>query len=698
MRRLLAHFLVVTLALVSPASVVASPVPGPDIHANVDSLVGWPSGPAVMRERAFEDRFLTLPTPEKALAIDTTLSSVPHRAGSPADYATSTFVADRLRSDGFDVSVVPFEVLYTAPVSQSLALTAPQPHAFDLLEGDPQHHTAAEIAAGPAFMENSGDGDVTGPLFYLNRGSVEDWSAFDDLGVPMPRGAIVVERLGGATRDPFAAAKNYEQLQKRGVAGLIVYADPLDDGVYGGDAWPAGNWKNPFMAERIGGPKPGIGAMAPPGDPTLPGRAPLPGLKHLTWEQTDHATIPEMNVTQAVARRLLAGMTGPVVPESWHGGFEMVEHVGGNESVRLAVKMERKLVTIWNVLGTLRGATKPDQVVMVGSHRDAMAFGAIDPGSGTTVLMQVADGFKTLRDAGWKPDRSIEIASWDGHELGLYGSLSLAYAHGATLRKHVVQYINTDQLTTGSPFVGTMSPELWSFGREIASYVHGADGRPLLAGETPKKPVFVPPGGGSDHMTFIYALGVPGSSAGYYGHFGAHHSAEDNLDGLKTYDPGMHQAVAAAQFTGVQAMRAAGALEMPLRLADVPAQMLKDLDAAKRLPQFDSVDFTPLRAKATAYLDVAKAFDVKLAAAEHTGDVRVMEPLERKAMTARDAFWLPDGLSYNAFWHTIDRFVTPFPEVNFAAFETTGRDAKVARALGRLENAVSHATETLRAP
>ncbi|MBD5635476.1 MAG: hypothetical protein IAI49_13450 [Candidatus Eremiobacteraeota bacterium] len=192
----------------------------------------------------------------------------------------------------------------------------------------------------------------------------------------------------------MAGANAWAALKKHGVAGLIDYYDPLDDGVFGGDTWPDGNWKNSYMTERIGGPKPGVSAKAPPGDPTLPGEAPFPGKKHLALEQTDHADIPEIDVTQAVARTLLAGKTGTVVPADWHGGFEMVEHVGGNERVHLAVKMERRLTTIWQVIGTMEGAKKPHEIVVIGSHRAAMAFSAIDPGSGTTVLLQDADAFR----------------------------------------------------------------------------------------------------------------------------------------------------------------------------------------------------------------------------------------------------------------------------------------------------------------
>ena len=667
----------------------------PDARSNVDALVGWPAGPAVVRERVWEDRFMTVPSAAAASAIEEKLSSVPHRAGTPADIATANFVRDRLTADGFSVQMVPFDVLYTSPIAQSLDVVSPKKNTFDLLEGDPAHHTDAERLAGPSFMENSGDGDVTAPLFYLNHGTADDWAAFDDLGIAMPPGAIVIERLGGGSRDPRAGSNAFEALKKHHVAGLIVYQDPAEDGVYGGIAWPDGNWKNHFMAERIGGPKPGIGAIAPPGDPTLPGEAPIPGKPHLTWAQTDHADIPEMNVTQAVARTLLAGLTGTIVPEGWHDGFEMLERIGGNETVHLAVKMDRHLTRIYNVIGTMRGETKPNDIVMMGSHRDAMAFGAIDPGSGTTVMMQVADGFKVLHDAGWRPARTIQVASWDGHELGLWGSLSLAYQRGADLRAHVVQYVNTDQLTTGTPYRASMSPELWGFGREIASLVKGIDGKTLLSAETAKKPVMVPPGGGSDHMTFIYWLGVPSSSTGYYGHFGAHHSAEDNIAGLATYDPGFKQAIATAQYTGVQLMRAAGAVAMPLRLSDVAMQLLKDLGDAKKSPQYVDIDFAPLKSAMVAYRDAARTFDASLFATERAGNATALATLERRAMIARDAFWMPNGLSYNRFWHTIDRYVAPFPELSFASYETTDRDAKIATALERLRAAIVKATTAI---
>jgi len=684
------------------ASAQAPPAPTPapspialplDARSNVDALVGWPAGAAVTAERRYEDAFMAVPSAANAAQIEQHLSAVPHRAGTPADKATADYVAGRLRADGFTVDVVPFDVIYTTPVVQRLQMQSPEKIDLDLLEGEPGKHTAAERMAGPAFMENSGDGDVTGPIFYVNKGQPDDWKAFDALHVTMPPGSIVLVRWG-FSRDPHGAARFYDELMKRKVAGFIEYEDPEDDGFVKGEMWPKGNYKNENMAERIGGPKPSSPGDAP-GDPTLPGQAPLPGVAHKSWDEIPHSTIPEMDVTQRVARQLLAAMDGPVVPDGWHGAFEMVEHVGGSERVRMVVKMDRRIVRIWDVFGMLQGATRPQEVVVIGSHRDAMAFGAIDPGSGTTDLLQIADGYAALGHQGWKPGRSIEIASWDGHELGLWGSISLAYAHKDALRKHVVQYINTDQLTTGPPFVAAMSPGLWTFGTEIAGLVKGLDGKPLIAADSPKNPVLVPPGAGSDHMTFIYMLGIPGTTTGYYGHFGAHHTAEDNIAGIATYDPGFKQSVITSQYTGVQAMRVAGAATGVIRISEVPALMLRDLDALAKDPRFQGVDFTALRAKIVAYQDAAKAADDKMIAAEKAGDISAMEALSAKIAASRDAFYSQDGLSYNRYWHTIDRFVIPFPEINYASYETDGKAEKMNAAINRLATAVGAATAAL---
>ena len=61
-------------------------------------------------------------------------------------------------------------------------------------------------------------------------------------------------------------------------------------------------------------------------------------------------------------------------------------------------------------------------MVILGNHRDAWVFGAVDPNSGTAVLQEMARAFGTLRTKGWRPGRSIVLCSWDAEEYGLIGS------------------------------------------------------------------------------------------------------------------------------------------------------------------------------------------------------------------------------------------------------------------------------------
>lgn len=658
--------------------------------AKAPSIIGWAQGPAVAQELQYERMMMSVPSPQRAMEIEHHLSMVPHRAGTPADYATAQFVQQRLQQDGFQTRVVKYRVWFTGPAEQSLEIVSPTRDAFDLLEGTAPH-TKWERMAGPAFLENSGDGDVTGPVYYVNTASKDDLAKLDAMHVNL-RGAVVIIRLsppggGGGFRNFDPSFNQYSALRQRGVAAILEFMDPATTGYGGGEMWPDGNYKNLHMAERMSGPSPAKStfAGAPPGDPTYPGKAPVPGAQHLTYGQIPHATIPEMSITQGVARTLLAGMSGKAVPQDWHPMFEFVQHVGGNQRVHVHVKMTRHLTTIWNVFGDLKGSEQPDSIVMIGSHRDAMTFGAIDPGSGTTVMMQDADALHKLVQHGYRPKRTIEIASWDGHELGLWGSASYIYQYGPQLRKNVFQYVNTDQLTTGDPFVISATTGLWAFIRQAADGVKGPDGLPLSAHDTKDEPLYHPTGGGSDHQNFAYMLGIPSSSNGFYGAFGAHHTAEDNIDGLRTYDPGMKEAVATAQVTLVQAMRASGATVAPLRLAEMSAQFAKDL-----APLNVSMMQKMALMQAIKEFDVAaKGADKAMAAAEASGNVAAMQKLAAQEQAARDAFYVPSGLSFNKYYHSLDRVFTSFPEIVFAGSDAKAQQAAVDRFTATLQNATA---------
>jgi carboxypeptidase Q len=91
----------------------------------------------------------------------------------------------------------------------------------------------------------------------------------------------------------------------------------------------------------------------------------------------------------------------------------------------------------YNVIGEIRGATKPEEIVIVGAHLDSwdLGTGALDNGANVALLIDVA---RQMRKLGLKPARTIRFALWNGEEQGLYGSWGYTKTHEAELERHVM--------------------------------------------------------------------------------------------------------------------------------------------------------------------------------------------------------------------------------------------------------------------
>lgn len=83
------------------------------------------------------------------------------------------------------------------------------------------------------------------------------------------------------------------------------------------------------------------------------------------------------------------------------------------------LKEDRQLATIQNVFGMIMGHEEPDRLVILGNHRDAWTYGAVDPNSGTAAMLDVARRFGILMRSGWRPRRTIVLCSWDAEEFGM---------------------------------------------------------------------------------------------------------------------------------------------------------------------------------------------------------------------------------------------------------------------------------------
>jgi len=84
-----------------------------------------------------------------------------------------------------------------------------------------------------------------------------------------------------------------------------------------------------------------------------------------------------------------------------------------------------------NILGEIRGETKPDEVVMIGAHYDSWhaGTGATDNGAGSAVMIEV---MRILKATHIKLNRTVRIGLWSGEEQGLLGSRAYVKEHFGT--------------------------------------------------------------------------------------------------------------------------------------------------------------------------------------------------------------------------------------------------------------------------
>ncbi len=160
--------------------------------------------------------------------------------------------------------------------------------------------------------------------------------------------------------------------------------------------------------------------------------------------------IPVLPISYGDAQPLLAGLTGPVAPESWRGALAVTYHLGpGSTNVHMNVVMDNSTRPLYDVIARIPGSDFPDQWILDGNHHDAWVHGASDPLSGAAPLMETARTLAEMTRNGWKPKRTILLAFWDGEEFGLIGSTEWMEKHAEELDRKLVAYINADSTGKG---------------------------------------------------------------------------------------------------------------------------------------------------------------------------------------------------------------------------------------------------------
>src|SRR5438105_1336005 len=291
--------------------------------------------------------------------------------------------------------------------------------------------------------------------------------------------------------------------------------------------------------------------MNPNGDPSTPGYPSTENAKRIPLAQMEVPRIPVLPMSYGNAGELLRGLSGKSIPQQWQGGLGFRYHVGpGPVRARVAVATDANTnpyKEIWDTFGVIRGSTYPNEIVMIGGHRDAWGPGAADNVSGTVSVLEAARAIAEQAKAGRKPKRTIVFATWDAEEWGLIGSTEYVEEDSLRLSKSAVAYLNQDDIAQGPNFSSGGSPSLRALLRDVAKGVPdpSREGsvydvwrkRANLAADS-LEPQMGDPGGGSDFAGFYNHLGIPIADWGYGGAPGVYHSAYDSYHWMSKFgDP-----------------------------------------------------------------------------------------------------------------------------------------------------------------
>ncbi|KAM3932006.1 aminopeptidase NAALADL1-like [Leptodactylus fuscus] len=438
------------------------------------------------------------------------------------------------------------------------------------------------------FLAFAPNGTVKGKLVYANEGKISDFEYLAN--IINLNGTIAIVRYGGTGRVNKAI-----NAAKFGVIGVVIYTDPRDinDGKSNPSETYPYSWYMPPSGVERGSFKENFGDQLTPYFPAkeFTYRIPESEIKGIS-------DIPAQPIGFEDARTLICELDGPEAPNSWQGALGCPYKIGpgfrpggfSNSDVQVNVYNSRTLRSSANVMGLIRGAVEPDRYVLYGNHRDSWVHGAIDPSSGTAVMLEITRILGTkLKSGKWRPRRTIIFGSWGAEEFGLVGSTEFAEDYYSKLRERTVAYINVDisvfanatLRAQGTPpaqgviFDASKQVNHPSNGLTVyENWIRHSRRNSSLHGVIPQVGTL---GIGSDYAPFLHYLGITCMDLSYtYDRnvtsariYPAYHTAFDTFDYAdKHIDPGFKAHQTVARTAGNVLLRLSDSLILPLGVRD----------------------------------------------------------------------------------------------------------------------------------
>lgn len=489
-----------------------------------------------------------------------TLSSSPHRAGTESNKKVGDEILKLLSGYGLKTSTVEYSFDFPEPQDAQLQLTFPEQINFSLHERELPEDPSSKVSKNELpYFAFSPDADIQAKVIYANTGSAEDYAYLKGRGLDVTNSIALVRARG------ICRGMKIEAAEKEGIAGLLIYPELKDQG-FRKPEFPYGPHLNPWVSQR--------GSLLKyflyPGDPTEPDAQSLSTLPK----------IPAMPISQDVASTLLKNILGESVPESWQGWLPEGYHTGpGPAIVKMVYRSRMQRRTIRNIFAWLNTKTNEKHFVVAGNHYDAWVYGAADPISGTSVMLETARVLSNLTHKGWMPRRKILFTFWDGEEYGMFGSTAWVKKN-LSLLKNAVAYINVDTAFRARDFSPYLSPGLYSsLDRALIDLQDPDSGKYF----SEVRPEYQNPGFSSDVVPFIRFAGVPVIDAGFGRTYSVYHSLYDDEMWLEKFgDPDAKFRTALSRIISRYLFRVSSNSLLPYDFTEIQPYATKALNALQK--------------------------------------------------------------------------------------------------------------------
>ena len=477
----------------------------------------------------------------------TELASKPHRAGSENNKAVGDAIVLRLQAAGLDVTTKEYPVEFPEPAESRLELIHPEKIDLVVKEKafpqDPYSQIASEDIPYFAF---SPDADIESEVVYANFGSKQDFELLKKNGIDVT-GKLVLVRAQGICRG--MKLMNAEEF---GAAGLLLFPELRDQG-FKKAAYPEGPHINPWVIQR--------GSMLKfflyPGEPSV----------SVDGNESTLPKIPSMPLSEEIAVQLLNRIDGNPAPEDWRGWLPTKYEMGmGPAKVRFIVRGKRNKGMMRNIFATISGSNSMEPDLMIGGHYDAWVYGAADPSSGTSVLLEAADALAQMGKRDWTPRRNIVFAFWDAEEFGLFGSTKWV-ENALDTKKQIMAYINVDTAVKGQDFAGYVVPGLQAPLDQVLNLIRHPITNEFLS---ERRGEFQWPGFSDDTAPFTGIAGVPVAEIHFGRVYPMYHSIYDDLTWMERFDdPGYRLSTALAKVLGLYIVKLGGDPIFPYQFTEL---------------------------------------------------------------------------------------------------------------------------------